>query len=178
MTTTQPFALAMTLTLALGAAAPAAAQRQRCPTLTGSLAATLQPPVGWVGQGALTIGRADPLVTILVDTPIWATMTEHGGYGEEVLTFSEFVPGATPQAPPVLTGSTIVMKVKFWGVLLPVPFLGTYHATGTITGTGIYADATGNVTIEGQAQMDRTTPPRVWPFTWMAQIHGAICGVR
>lgn len=154
-------------------------EEHRGQLLTGSLAATLQPSVGWVGQAALAIGRAEPLIaSLVVKSLVPPTWTAHGGSGEEMLTFSAFVPGASPQDPPVLTGNAIVMTVRFWGVMLPAPFMGTYHATGTITGTGIYADVTGDVVIDGQAMFDRATPPRVWPFTWMAQVHGVICGVR
>ncbi len=161
---------------------PAAAQDSRgCQPLVGSLAAQLNPvAMAWEGQGYLQIGKADPFATMLVDQAVVPpTITDHGMSGEEMLTFTRFNPGLTPQDPPVPTGDAIIMTVKFSGVALPAPFMGTYQATGRISGEGIYANASGNVVIDGTAIVDTAAfPPRAQPFVWMAQIRGSICGVN
>ena len=162
--------LAVLVILLAIATAPAAAQGQKgCQNLAGSLSATVIPEAGWVGQGYFSLGHREPIVTTLVDTS--------AGPGKELLTFTQ--PGAAPGDPPV---GTIVMTVDWGGPMRPVPFLFKYLATGKVTGTGIYADASGTVAIEGHAIFDPIVmegkPPRIWPFNWIAEIHGSICGVQ
>ncbi len=159
---------------------PAAAQAQNgCQGLSGSLAANLVPGVGWVGQGYLSIGEAAPVVTSVVDVsvPPGPVPNGQGIAGTEELTFTQ--PAPNPNDPAV---GTIVMRVDFSGAPLQAPFLAKYHAAGKISGTGIYENGSGSVTIQGTALFDpivmQNQPPRAWPFVWMAEIHGSICGLR
>jgi hypothetical protein len=93
-------------------------------------------------------------------------------WGKEELRFTQKGPGD------VVLGA-LVMHVDFVGMATPAPFLVQYHATGKLTGTGVYANAIGSVTVQGPALADPATFPRkAWPFVWMAEIHGSICGVK
>ncbi len=149
------------------AAAPAAAQGQKgCQTLVGSLSAQVDFLAGgWVGMGFLSVGGADPAPYGLMDRLVGMQEKNNPKMlsGSEALTFT------------LSEGNTLVMQVDFIGVASPVPFMGAYHATGTIGGgTGIYEGATGVVTIQGGAI---TAQP--FAFTsWMAEIHGTICGLQ
>ncbi len=150
-------------------AAPAAAQEQKgCQPLVGSLAAQLEFGAGgpaWVGMGFLSFGGADPAPYSLTD--------HSSGLNEK--NNPKMLSGSEELAFTLSAGNTLVMQVDFIGVASPVPFMGAYHASGTIGGgTGIYAGATGVVTIQGEAI---TALP--FAFTsWMAQIHGSICGLQ
>jgi hypothetical protein len=151
---------------------PAWAQNGKCEVVLGSLAAQLVPGQGWVGQGYLSFGHDDPIVTNLTDLPLGAPgqPNKAGGLsGEEQLTFA------------VPDGGTVVMTVRYWGSAKQVPYLNEYIASGNISGTGnTFKSATGNINIHGQyvfdAQVFTGGPPRAWPFVWMAEIHGVICG--
>ncbi len=150
--------------------APAWAQAGKCEVVLGSLAAQLDPAQGWLGQGYLSFGHDDPIATNLVDEALAPGQPNKAGglSGEEKLTFT--VPG----------GDTVVMTVRYWGSAKQVPFLNEYIASGNISGTGAFRRATGNVNIHGQYVFDPQVftggPPRAWPFVWMAEIHGVICG--
>ena len=166
--------VAAAIILMVFAAVPAGAQAPKgCGTLVGSLAAQVDREQGWVGQGYLAIDGAEPIAAELVDRPLGPPRTTaQGMWGTEELTFTQKGPGD------VVLG-TLVMRVDFLGMATPAPFMAQYHATGKLTGSGIYADATGSVTIQGSAIADpMNVPPRVWPFVWMAEIHGSICGVK
>jgi hypothetical protein len=170
-----PFAAAIILVTL--AAAPAASQGQKggCQVLVGSVTAQ-HDGFNWVGQGYLTFDHGEPIATELVDRSMGAPrMTRQGLWGKEELTFTQKDQGGQ-------TLGTIVMNVDFVAMATPVIFLSQYNATGTVAGTGIYENASGSVTIHGPALADSNVfqglPPRAWPFVWMAEVHGSICGLN
>ena len=128
-------------------------------------------PVRWGelgGEGYLAFGHDEPIVTDLVDRSAGAGPNKAGGLsGEETPTFTS-------------TEGNLVIPVRFWGSAKQVPYMNEYIASGNISGTGAFSRATGNVTVHGQYIVDmgifQNRPPNAWPWVWMAEIHGTICG--
>ena len=155
-------------------ASPAFAQGPKCQHFAGSLGASLNlesVEPGWYGTSFLAIGTAAPVKAALVDThldrPRPEAPNDKGLWGGERYLFT------------FESGDTLVMEVKFAAMFTPAPFMGQYNASGKVVGgTGVYENASGNVTAHGPF-MFAPPPASLPPFSaWIAELRGTICGVQ
>jgi hypothetical protein len=155
--------------------APPAAAQGRCDNFGGTIIASYDPEIGWVGRVYMSVDGGAPVNGTILDQydpgSTHPTMeTPSGNWsGNEVLTFT------------VENVGSFQMRGHYTANAASSPFLWSFHETGQIDplgATGAFSGMTGHLSIQGVFTIGgggELPPSDLDPWWWIAEITGSVC---